>query len=388
MNDMIKEKRNYKFSFLSLIFLTIILIPMVNNLFKLYSPGKLRENRKAAKKPKLLKMDYERYFKDFKNFYEDTFSFRPDLIFFNNYLRVKLFNVSPVDRVMIGKNGWLFIKKLKENNREIDYSRSTEKFSSADLALWGKIFKDRNRWLKDRGIRMFIVIVPNKSTIYSEYLPDNAKIMAKQVRTDQLISYFKDHSEIKILDLRKEMLKAKKSKRLYYKTDSHWNWFGTYIGYSKIIKYLSGFYTKVTRKPFDFFIRKRIVFSEGGDLATILSLQHTLFKERFFKLFPGESVSIKRFRLKKFHRKSVISAVTECRTGILPKTIMIHDSFGLRLRKMLSVHFSEIIYLRDWGFNFFPDLIEREKPKIVIYEMAERFLYNFSLKNPKEVSLE
>ncbi len=44
---------------------------------------------------------YEKYF-------DDNFGLKNELIELNNILHVKLLGVSPVDKVTIGKNGWLF----------------------------------------------------------------------------------------------------------------------------------------------------------------------------------------------------------------------------------------------------------------------------------------
>ena len=65
---------------------------------------------------------------------------------------------------------------------------------------------------------------------------------------------------------------------------------------------------------------------------------------------------------------------TRCETAPLPNILMVHDSFYKRLKPYLSASFSRVLYIWDWGMNFYPDIIEREKPTLVIDEMAERFL--------------
>ncbi len=141
-------------------------------------------------------------------------------------------------------------------------------------------------------------------------------------------------------------------------------------------------------KPFAFFHEKKRARYAGGDLAVMLALDRTLFKEDFYRLFPENSVKIERKKLRNFNFPGINSAITVCGEGTLPKTIMIHDSFGRKLRQLLSPHFSEIIYLRNREFNIFPELIRRERPKIVFYEIAERYLHNFSLSNPPEILAE
>ena len=61
---------------------------------------------------------------------------------------------------------------------------------------------------------------------------------------------------------------------------------------------------------------------------------------------------------------------------------MVHDSFYSRLRPFLSEQFSRVLYIWDWNMNFYPEIIEREKPKLVIDEMVERFLMDKIPVNP------
>jgi hypothetical protein len=56
---------------------------------------------------------------------------------------------------------------------------------------------------------------------------------------------------------------------------------------------------------------------------------------------------------------------------------MFHDSFGLSLQPFLSERFARIVYSSgsgDWRRNFDPGLVERERPQVVIQEIAERLL--------------
>jgi len=55
---------------------------------------------------------------------------------------------------------------------------------------------------------------------------------------------------------------------------------------------------------------------------------------------------------------------------------MFHDSFGLSLQPFLGESFSRIVFSSgptDWRRNFDAGLVERERPAVVIQEIAERF---------------
>ena len=107
----------------------------------------------------------------------------------------------------------------------------------------------------------------------------------------------------------------------------------------------------------------------------MLTINKNLYREKFERIFNPRGIKIEKLKLKNFNYPKIRTNYFRYSNGKLPKTIIVHDSFGNRFRTFMSVSFSEIIFLWDWGFNFFPDLIEKEKPSIVIYEIAERFLY-------------
>jgi alginate O-acetyltransferase complex protein AlgJ len=70
-------------------------------------------------------------------------------------------------------------------------------------------------------------------------------------------------------------------------------------------------------------------------------------------------------------------AATEISDATLPRAVMFHDSFGESLQPFLSQHFSRIVYSSgpaDWRRNCDPQLVERERPQLVIQEIAERLL--------------
>ena len=71
-----------------------------------------------------------------------------------------------------------------------------------------------------------------------------------------------------------------------------------------------------------------------------------------------------------------------------PNILMVHDSFYKRLKPYLSNQFSRVLYIWDWGLNFYPHIIKKESPKLVIDEMAERFLLTKIPTNPPSLVID
>ena len=61
-------------------------------------------------------------------------------------------------------------------------------------------------------------------------------------RLDQLVAHLKAHSNLTIVDLREAHLDEKSRHQVFYRTDTHWNNRGAYVGYTQIMKCsLAGF---------------------------------------------------------------------------------------------------------------------------------------------------
>ena len=367
-----------------LIFLVFIYFPILNDVLDVTKKFHLQEKRVKVKKPDLRFDALYEFLARYRRYYKNNFSLRNILIYLNNLYKVKLYNFSPVSKTIIGKNGWLFMAKESKYVNEVDYFRSIKLFSEEELKDWRNALEQRRDWLANRGIHYFFIIAPNKSTIYSEFMPDFIHPVRNQSRLDQLLNYLKKNSDFQIIDLRKVLINAKKDCEVYYKTDSHWNEYGAYIAYREIMRYIGKYFENLKPMPIsNFKIETKNRF--GGDLAIALSLQNKLYRENYIEFKSKIPLKAKGKRLRNIS-KSVCQTCSVCKTPGLPNALIVHDSFIHELRPFISEHFSRILYIWDWwNMNFYPDIIKREKPKIVIEEMAERFLMNKKLNNPDEV---
>jgi hypothetical protein len=381
---------------MSLIFILCLCLPTAKNIFHISGNPHLQEKRKLAQKNGIRFDSLAEYLRRYTDYYNDNFAFRDFLTYTGNLLKLKLFGVSPVPKVIVGKEGWLFQARKNKDPGDAGYFPSIQPFTTSELEEWRKKLGQRHQWLARRGIYYLLIPVPDKSTIYPEFLPDSLRPFYRDSRLDQLVDYLEKHSTIPVLDLRKALLAAKKESVIYYKTDSHWNEYGACIAYGEIIKHLASVLeTKIKIKTAgkiqpmpvsDLRIRIKKREQSGGNLAIMLALQDTVFREKRIKLrhrtpYRARNVPVPG----NYNLPSVKPAVRERPDADFPKTVMFHDSFARKLKPFLSRHFSRIVYLRDWGFHFHAFIIEAETPKIVLDEVAEHFLYNVQLSNPGEL---
>ncbi|MCK5716556.1 MAG: hypothetical protein KAH77_03635, partial [Thiomargarita sp.] len=314
------------------------------------------------------------YPKSFEEYYNDNFGFRRTLVSWYQYFKVSIFGNSPSKRIIIGKQGWLF---FTDENVIEDY-RNMRLFSKADLEQWRTSLESKWEWLKKQDIHYIFVIAPNKHTIYPEFLPDYINQIRKQSRTDQLITYLQQHTQVPIIDLRPALITAKQKHRTYHKTDTHWNNFGAYSAYSEIIKQLSLIFPKEhfeKSKEYNFQTEE----TAGGDLANMLG-SNQLFKEVHINPVYTHTCA-KRHTIPASNIPWFTGTepyATYCNTA-KQRVLMMGDSYSTAIAPYLSEQFQYIAYVRHGAkeaqtvriLKFF---VKQEKPKLVIEERVERVL--------------
>jgi alginate O-acetyltransferase complex protein AlgJ len=353
-------------------YLLLLLLPFTAAVLRLPDPYALNEKRELAPRPEFIPGSMNRFPRAFDEYFNDHFRFRPLLIRLHNLSRVRWFGVSPIPQVLIGKKGWLYYARENPRRNVIDYYRAAVPFTSEEMEKWRMALEARRDWLASRGIGYLVVMVPNKSTIYPEYLPSGLHQIRPQSRLDQLLDYLRTRSTFRILDLRPALVAAKSGGRLYHKTDSHWNDAGAFVAYRQILRELGRIYPVLHPRPLsDFFVKNET--TPGGDLAIMLGFPDILKEEQVIlepRTGPRAVISEPSRKISPW----VMRSATESPVAAPLKVLMLRDSFGHELMNFLSEHFARIVYHWDVRFIFDTSLIEREKPDIVIEEMVERFL--------------
>ncbi len=374
-------KRQPVFAF---IFLFVLCLPVLKSILSPAEKYTLRDHLGKKVSTALNNSRLPRPFSDWNAYANERFGCRDILIHWNNLFQVKLLKVSPLERLMLGRNGWLF---LDGPNLEMSYFRSDKPFSESELAHWRRVLLQRHIWLERQGIRFLYVIAPNKSSIYPEKVP--ARIHRAATRLDQLLDYLQRQplpSGFRLVDLRKTMHAARSRYPVYGKVDSHWNSFGALLAADKILRVLSR--TNPLQPPGleDFTVSLEPGAGPKGDMAAMLSLSDVLYDPQSVKVTPRFSSRVIIAEPARWIDENLQREVTICPGAEFPEALMFRDSFGYALAKNLSEHFQKITYIRDIGLRFHPRIVLEVRPKIVIQEMAERFFQVVSPANPPELA--
>ena len=364
-------------------FFLVLIVPHVMELSGRGGNTASIEKREIAKAPDpgLIYSSFSEWARQFERYYGDSFGLRDRLIVWNGLLRLRAFDdVHSSMKVTVGREGWLFY--ASENVLE-DYMNVIP-FTSEDLEKMGRVLDERRAWLEGKGIKLFILVAPNKHTIYSEYLPRYIHKLGKESRLDQAKTYLERYyPKLEFLDAREILSNAKRTQRLYYKTDTHWNAYGAFITYGELMKRIGLHFPAVKRHSLDDFTLQVQEF-KGGGLARMLSLSDRLAEEtvKLVPKFDRRAQDVSSPPANSAPARGAIS-ITEVDDPHLPTAVIFHDSFTVALKPFLSESFRRSVFA--WTSDFVPELVEREKPDIVIIECVERYIHVLSEENSPEV---
>jgi alginate O-acetyltransferase complex protein AlgJ len=260
-----------------------------------------------------------------------------------------------------------------------DY-QNTIPFTPQDLIdIQGKLDQLYD-FLTFKGIRLVVVVPPNKNTIYPQYMPPQIPIIGSQSRLDQLIAYENDHGKVKVIDLRSNLLKASNEHQTYYSCGTHWDGFGAFVAYQDIMISLEKYYPNLKahelneyryiNNPGDTFLGDLVHIDHsicsGIDLEPLYN--HQLITEQSWNAVHDTAWNY-------FNPAAPVKYTDVNLDPSLPRLLMYMDSFGPYLRPLLSDHFSQAFYLWAYPTDALYFDIAIEKPDVVIIEFTERYLF-------------
>ncbi len=239
------------------ILLLLIVIPIIFSSYLYIFIGKVSsvdttEKRTLTPAPALDLNNMPTFTQQFQDFFNDRIWFRSPFVRINNKLQLRLFDISPVPKVIVGKDDWLFYRsELAGDGNTIDDFQGKVPYSQQELEQIKRNIQTNARWCSQRGIFFLIVLVPNKETIYSEYLPESIR-KGKLTRLQQIMDYLKNDN-LPVYDLTPILIKHKPEHQIYYRGGTHWNQYGAYYGYRQIIQWISPGFPQLKPLPLDAF---------------------------------------------------------------------------------------------------------------------------------------
>ncbi|MFT3782487.1 MAG: hypothetical protein QM790_10780 [Nibricoccus sp.] len=354
---------------LIVLFVTLLWLPTIDSLFSIDHTARLNENRALATKPAFTGIVHTRdYLAGLETYFNDHFGFRKAFVRMQSKWKRKLFGEAAVSEAIIGSDGWIYTTA----NRMIESYTGVSRFKPSELVAWQKLLETRRAWLQQRGIAYFVVITPDKHTIYPEHLPDWLKAPPGPTKLDQWLEQFRIHSTLRPLDLRPILLVEKAKRPVYLMTDTHWNSLGAFISYQAVVRELGKQLPHLAPIPESSF-QLQADANFKGDLAVLLGQESSFPERQAVQLIP--SAELPKIQIEETIQHTGNKHVTITRTHndkAAGKAIVFRDSFGTFWYQFFGYNFRDVIFLSQREFD--PGLIEREKPDVVIDQIVERIV--------------
>lgn len=128
-----------------------------------------------------------------------------------------------VDQVRGGRNGWLFLTEeiRYDSDGPVQMRSRMDLLASTRLAL------------QSQGVELLVAIVPDKARIYADQLHGPGYPTSSQTRYSDAIVQLTTRG-IPSVDLMQPMLNARRTQDVYYRTDTHWNQAGAALAASSV----------------------------------------------------------------------------------------------------------------------------------------------------------
>ncbi len=272
-------------------------------------------------------------------------------------------NFDHLKKSLKGNNGYLFL--VNDSNSEIRQHYDTTFINNFNSSLFKKIINSRNEYCRDKNIKYFFFLVPDKSFICKDFLPFEIKIIKRNY--DQINDLVPDFSD-------------KLDPKCYWRTDSHINYIGGKEVTYNILNHIDNNFSKkefeelindqmtvnITRLP-----SRDLIMPETWSYSDVEKTEYLNEKTLFF--------DFKNIINKSVPEEFQLNRTTDYHTNEKGfkdlKILILRDSSTSYMKNFLLLYCKELLsYWNYWGLN--KELIEWYEPDIILEIRTERLLEN------------
>jgi hypothetical protein len=296
----------------------------------------------------------------------DRFPARPYLIGGLNRLRLAL-GVSGSERVIVGRDGWLFY----DSGDHFGAARGDPPLTEAQTTAWLNGLAARTEALAARGARYLVVSAPLKETVYPQFGPawyagpDPHRAAAT---LSQRAAMTGAGTVLNLYDA--EVAPTRWGLKTFSRHDTHWTGLGAYQAYRAILEQLNVMGVTDPPRPLTDFTETPRDVPAPRDLALMLGVANSV------------DVDVPRFTAPRIESRLTTRYLTPRQGWTAPRVIdtgeagkpvllMTFDSYSTALLPFLYGHFSRLILAHDQEGFWRQDLIDRFHPDVVITEVVE-----------------
>ena len=331
------------------------------------------ENREKVEFP-LCSNGMADFVNKFEAYYLDNSPWRDELVTLNSLFSLYILDESPSEDAIKGECGWYFYKPQEIEDYKcinlLGYDELNKKISDvnecADLA-------------KKFGSDMVILVAPNKSSVYDEYMPRYIKRFNNTTCRAAQIGDFIDNNypDVKyvypVMELKDNILSDDKH-QYYMKLDTHWNYLGGYIGCKEVLKRIEIEIPEVESLSL---VERNDMGSSaygGFDMSNMLGMSSIYKKDVNYEIDgyyykneilyngnPFQTVDEFYGTVSSYNQNAISDK----------KCVFVRDSYGTAMYPVLTNVFREVINPHHNNVVSMEELLAY-KPDIIIWETVER----------------
>lgn len=325
------------------------------------------ENRNIAAMPSW--SDGWEFFKNLGPFISDRLPLRSKAIRIDAWVDQRVFGEDPTfgssasPRVILGKNGFLFLADAIDNACSPNMSPTES----------SQHFKALSTLLTKSGRKVATLVAPDKSSVHPDFLPEgllNRKCFDEY--TNALWNSLNSANIPGFIDLRSPLISGTKSTRraLYLRKDSHWDSAGSLMAAQLLVEHFDkDLWSEAV-------IAKEITIQYQGDLTGLRGLPETDDAPLVGLSIPNVEVLssenvkgldfVDNKRVKRGGSKKLIQG----------KTLFLLDSFGLAALPQIEPFFADLTIVRlvDFENAKFTQLFE-DADNVIIMSVERSFGY-------------
>jgi hypothetical protein len=309
------------------------------------------------------KINYE-WGKDFEEFFNDRFNKRDKIVNLYHHAKNIISNNIADYSAFRGQDGWWFSEDSFYSIKVL--GKTLSPYTNDELQKIAVYLQSVNDWCKKNNKKFYFFIPPNNQRIYPEYFPSFIRkpLLNNQQRTQQLLKYLQDHTNIKVIYPIDLLIEHKKDGLLYWKTDTHWNELGAFWGYFALMHEIS---KDFNIKPIVYENLKETYYYRGDLSRPYISIED----DKTIYWVPNIMKEYKEF----IERKQYYIFLEN--NSRKYNIVMFRDSFstlmlpylGNTFRKVSALGYLELVP-KDLEY------IKNDNADIVIFEMLESSLVN------------
>ncbi len=302
---------------------------------------------------------------------EEKLPARAALITIANSARY-LFTGSGGDQVRTGKDGWLFL--TDELRFETD--------GSTHLKIRAELLGAAARALDQLGVKLVVVLVPDKARVHASKLSGGRYPDYNSARYQDGLDALQRQG-VMTVNLLKPLARAAAQQEVYYRTDTHWNQAGARLAADEVASVVHQLGIALEASTFSS-NPGGVPVERSGDLIRLMGLEDV---SKALGLHPDTEIPVVT------RQTSVDSAIGLFGDSAVP-VVLTGTSYSLRanfvgfLQQALS---TKVLNAARDGGGFLQatsqylndDSFKSAKPKVLIWELPERFLWNKLDEEPK-----